>query len=169
MKKIAFVFLFLSAYTLVQSQSKVGTVEVDYILSKMPELTVVNDSINAYGTRLDTQIQGKIDQYQKLVDAYNAGEATFTQEQIQEKQLEIYTLENEINKVRQNAIQLLQIRDNELKRPLYEKIGASMEKIAKAEKYTQIFSIDMESDLVYVDPAYDITTAILKDLGLPLD
>jgi len=169
MKKTALVLLFLGTYALVQSQSKVGTVEVDYILSKMPELAVVNDSINAYGTKLDVQIQGKINQYQKLIEAYNAGEGTFTQEQAQEKQVEIYTLETEINKVRQNAIQLLQIKDNELKRPLYEKIGASLQKIAKAESYTQIFSINVDSDLVYIDPNYDITNAILKDLGLPLD
>lgn len=169
MKKIALVFLLLISYTFVQSQNKVGTIDVTLILSKMPELNTVNDSIYAFGNKIDTQIQGKIDEYQKLIETYNSTESTLTQEQAQEKQVEIYTLENEITKLRQNAIQLLQLKDNELKRPLYEKIVVSMEKIAKADNYSQIFSIDMDSNLVYINPDFDITIAVLNDLGLPLD
>lgn len=169
MKNYAYILVFLFVSTFSFSQSKVGTIDVNYILSKMPELKTVNDSLNAYGTRLDKQITIEIERYQQLIDEYTKNESTYSQSALEEKQLEILTLENNINKLRQNAIQLIQLKDDDLKRPLYEKIGQSLEKVAKSGGYTQVLSLDMNSNVVYIDDQYDLTDSVLQDLGLPID
>ena len=77
-------------------------------------------------------------------------------------------MENEIAKFRQNGAQLVQIEQNRLLQPLYQKIGQALEEVAKAEKYTQVFTITT-SGLAYVDPNYDLTKKVAAKLGINLE
>ncbi|HBY69125.1 MAG TPA: outer membrane chaperone Skp, partial [Flavobacteriaceae bacterium] len=70
--KIIFLFICVTGF----SQTKVGTVNVDYIVSKMPELETVKKQVEEYGTKLDADLQKKVQEYQAKVEAYKAGEAT---------------------------------------------------------------------------------------------
>lgn len=169
MKKVLFSTFLLLATTVVFSQTKVGTIDVNYIMSKMPELQSINDSLVAYGNRLDNQINLELDLYQQKLEDYQKNMESYTQEVLQEKQLEILNLESNIAKLRQNAIQLIQIREDELSRPLYEKIGKSLQKVAQAGNYTQVLATDQNSNVVFIDDNYDLTLQVMQDLGLPLD
>ncbi len=151
------------------AQSKVGTVDIDFIISKMPELPQVNENLREYGTGLEKQLQDKMTTYQNMLETYNASVDTFTPQQMQDKQSEILVLEEEITKFRQNGIQLIRLREDELKRPLYQKIGQSLEKIAKAQNYTQVLSVGDNNAVIYLDPALDLTLAIIADLGIVLE
>lgn len=164
MKTIKLLFLFLSISSF--AQSKVGTVDIDYILSQMPELSTVQSEIETYGKSLDVDLQKKIDAYKKLVDTYKTTEASFTEEQKLEKQQEIVVAEDELNKFQQNGNKLIGIKRDELLRPLYTKIGNSLEKLSKAEAFTQVFQID--NSILYLDPTLDLTIKILKDLGIEI-
>ncbi|NCT17599.1 MAG: outer membrane chaperone Skp [Flavobacteriaceae bacterium CG_4_8_14_3_um_filter_34_10] len=169
MKKIILLILLVTTSITGFSQSKVGTVDVDYILSKMPELTKVSDALKEYGTGLDTQFKDKMASYQAKLDGYNNSINTFTEAQTKEKQEEIYALEQEITKFQQNAVQLIRIKEDELKRPLYQKIAQSLEKLAKAENYTQVLSLSDSNTVIYLDPSLDLTLSILKDLGISVE
>ena len=159
--KIIFLFICVTGF----SQTKVGTVNVDYIVSKMPELETVKKQVEEYGTKLDADLQKKVQEYQAKVEAYKAGEATFTDAQKQEKQQEILTAENDIAKFRQNGNQLIGINRDEKMRPLYTKIGEALDKVVKAEGYTQILTTGNNS-LAYFDDTYDVTILVLKELGI---
>jgi outer membrane protein len=91
-----------------------------------------------------------------------------TPENKKKKQQEIYELESDIQKFRQNAVQLVQLRQDELMRPLYQKVGDAVAVVAKQEQYTQVFTLD-GNELAYVDPKFDITLKTAAKLGLKLD
>lgn len=160
--KIAVYFIGLSTF----AQGKVGSVDVEYILSKMPELTSVQTEISTYGKQLDIDLNKKVDEYKKLVEEYKQGEATFTEEQKNEKQASIINLEQDIQKFQQNGAKLMDIKQTEALKPLYAKIGIALEKVAKAQNYTQV--MQTTQDLVYLDPAYDLTVPILLELGITI-
>ncbi|GHC59619.1 OmpH family outer membrane protein [Ulvibacter litoralis] len=162
MKTFKLLFLFLSITSF--AQSKVGTVDIDYILSKMPELSSVQAEIETYGKGLDVDLNKKVDAYKALIETYKASEASLSEDQKKQKQQELVTAETDLNKFQQNGNQLINIKRDELLRPLYSKIGESLEKISKAENFTQVFQID--NSIVYIDPTLDITIKILKDLGI---
>ena len=149
------------------AQTKVGTIDVDYIISKLPELTAIQTQMVAYGKELDNELQTKLENYDSQMNLYKAGEAAFTEAQKQEKQAAILAIEEDINKFQQNGNQLVQLKRDELLRPSYQKIGASLEKLAKAQGYTQVLQTD--NSLVYLDPAYDLTRMVLTDLGIKLE
>ncbi|MDP2686775.1 MAG: OmpH family outer membrane protein [Aequorivita sp.] len=160
--KIAVFFISITAF----AQGKVGAVDVEYILSKMPEMTTVQTQLETYGKQLDTDLNKKIDEYKKLAEEYKKGEATFTGEQKKEKQTALLTLDADIQKFQENGSKLMGIKQTEYLQPLYKKIGEALDKVAKAQNYTQVMQTN--TDLVYLDPNYDLTVPILTELGITI-
>ncbi len=160
--KIAVFFISLSTF----AQGKVGAVDVEYILSRMPELTEVQTLLNTYGSQLDTDLNKKIDEYKKLADAYKTSKASFTPEQKKEKQTALIELDKDIQKFQQNGTKLMDIKQQESLKPLYRKIGEALDKVAKTQNYTQV--MQTTQDMVYLDSNYDLTVPILKELGITI-
>lgn len=158
--KIAILLIGVSAF----AQSKVGTVDVDYILANMPEMQNVQQQLETYGAQLDLELNKKIKSYKSLAEAYKTGETEFTISQKKEKQEELITLEDDIQKYQQNGAKLMDIKQQEFMKPLYTKIGEALEKVAQKGSYTQV--IQTNDDLVFVDPNYDLTISILSEMGI---
>lgn len=164
MKIINILFLIISLSSF--AQSKVGTIDIDFVLSKMPEISGVQQQIEAYGKELDTEFNKNLESYNTLVKAYTDGEAGYAETIKKEKQGEILKAENELGKFRQNGAKLINIKRDELVRPLYQKIGVALEKVAKTEGFTQVLQID--ESVVYLDNTYDLTVKVLKELGVTI-
>jgi outer membrane protein len=158
--KLLFLFISISAF----SQSKVGTIDVDFVLSKMPELTDVQAQIEDYGKKLDADLTKKYESYNVLIEAYKKGETGFTIAEKQQKQKEITDAESDIAKFQKNGTQLINLKRDEVLGPLYTKIGAALEKIAEAEGFTQVLQLD--ESIVYLDSSYDLTIKVLKEMGI---
>lgn len=162
MKIIKFLFLFISISSF--SQSKVGTVDVDYVLSQMPELLAVQKEVEDYSKELEVNFNKNLEAYNELVKAYTDGEAGFTIAMKKTKQDEILTAESDLGKFQQNGSKLLNLKRDDLLRPLYQKIGVALDIISKEEKYTQVLQI--RDNIVYLDHNYDLTLKVLKELGI---
>lgn len=166
MKKHIFIIVFLFT-AIISAQTKVGTINTEYIVSKMPEFTDVQKKLETYGKTLDEGFKEKLDEYQAKVKDYTEKEATYTAALKELKQKDILKLEEDIQKLRSNSSKLLQIRQEELLRPLYNKVGAEVEKIVKAEGFTHIFNEN--NSLIYIDPKFDITIKVMKNLGISIE
>lgn len=166
MKKQLLIVAFLFT-AIVSAQSKVGTINTDYIVSKMPEFKEVQKKLETYGKTLDDGFKEKLDEYQAKVKDYSEKEATYTDALKQLKQKDILKLEEDLQKLRTNSSKLLQVRQDELLRPLYNKIGAEVEKIVKAEGFTHVFNEN--NALIYIDPDFDITIKVMKNLGISVE
>jgi len=167
-KKIIFQVLLLLISININAQTKVGTIDTDYVLAKMPEFTKVQEDLNAYGAKLQADLKVKTDDYQAKIKSYQEGVSQMTEPMKKLKQDEIIALENDITKFRQNASQLIPLEENRLLQPLYEKIGTTLEEVAKAEGFTQVLTMN-NSGLAYIDPKFDLTETVLTKLGIPLD
>ncbi len=160
--KIAVLFIGLSAF----AQSKVGVVDVDYILANMPEMTSAQEQLSAYGAQLDLDLNKKIEEYKTLAETYQQGEAEFTIAQKKDKKTELINLESDIQKFQQNGAALMEIKQQEVLQPLYKKIQTALDKVAKAQAYTQV--MQSSTDVVYLDPNFDLTDAILSEMGITI-
>lgn len=165
MKKYILLLTVLFTCSITQAQTKVGTIDADFILGQMPEISTVEEGLKTYNTELQGDLQNTIKRYEDLVADYQATNATITEEQKTTKENEIIGLENEIKGFRQKAGVLLQMKRNELTKPLYEKIDAAMKEVIAEKKFTQIINSSANA-LAYADPAYDITDAVLAKLGI---
>lgn len=151
------------------AQTKVGTIDPDFILAKMPELTTVQNALKEYNLDLEKQLKAKLDAYDANLNAANEKIATMSEADKAAKQEELAGLENDIAKFRQNGTQLVQLKQNELVQPLYKKIGDALNEIAKAQGYTQVLTVGNNNSIAYLDPAYDLTNAVLTKLGIAIE
>ena len=161
---IAFVALF-TATTFAQT-TKVGTIDADYTLSKMPELAGAQDALKVYNQDLEKQLADKLANYDKVYKAAEAGFEAMTDAEKTAKQQELAGLETDISKFRNNGSQLVQLKQEELLRPLYAKIGENVAIVAKELGYTQVLNIGNNNNLAYVDPAHDLTLKVLAKMGI---
>lgn len=149
----------------IQAQSKVGTVNINAILSNLPELTQVQENVKKYNDELGKTLNEKITTYQAKIDAYKKEEATYSDVMKKTKQQEIIGLEDDINKFKQNGTKLVQIRQDELMRPLYKKISDMVQTVAKEQNYSQILTTD-GNEFAYANEKFDITKTVMQKLGL---
>lgn len=166
MKKLSILIIALITSFQINAQSKVGTVDVEYILSAMPQLEQIRADLKTYSDDLENQSKLKISTYQTLIESYQQNEKTYTEEVKKEKQNEIIALENDIKKFQQNTGQLAQLKQNELVQPLYQQIGEALNTVSKEENFTQVFTIN--NDIVYLDPKMDLTIKVMTKMGLEI-
>jgi outer membrane protein len=163
MLKLFFLFVSISSF----AQSKVGTIDIDFIITKMPEITNVQKLLDDYKAELDVDFNKNMEAYNALIKDYTDNEVTFTIAVKKQKQDEIITAENDLGKFQQNGTKLISIRRDALLSPLYQKIGVALGKVAKENAYTQVMQID--EFLVYLDNDFDLTIQVLKELGVEIE
>ena len=78
---------------------------------------------------------------------------------------EITIMEQEMKKFQDNGNKLMQLRQNELMRPLYDLLNSTIEAIAKENKYTQILT-STGNQFAYIDEKFDITQLVMDKLGV---
>ena len=81
------------------------------------------------------------------------------------KETELVRLENDIKQFRQNGVQLVQLKQQELLRPLYEKITKTIASISETNNYSQILNLG-GVELAYYAESHDITKLVMDQLGL---
>lgn len=161
---VLFFSLMLMSYS-AMAQSKVGTIDADYILSQMPEMAEVDAGLKTYNTDLQTELQNTITKYETLVEAYQEENATYNEEEKKTKESEIMSLENDIKGFRQKASVMMQMKRNELTDPLYERINEAMLEVITEGGYTQVLHAGGNA-IAFAAEEFDITDEVIQKLGL---
>lgn len=165
MKHISLGILFLFIAFSSNAQSKIGTIDAEYILSQMPENAQVNKGLETYNKELQADLESTIKEYETLVKDYQANNESFTDTVKKQKEDKIIELENSIKGFRQKASVMMQMKRNELTGPLYEKIDQAMKEVIAEEGFTQIFHAGA-SGLAFSRVEDDITLKVMDKLGI---
>lgn len=145
-------------------QTKVGSVNSELIVGLMPEMKTVVTKLGDYAKKLDSSYQVKVKEYQEKVDAFQKlGDVSDNFKKV--KLDEITELEQGLQQSQNNGNQLIQLKRNELLRPLYKIISNAIQEIAKAEGYTQILTTS-GNEFAYADERFDITQKVMDKLGV---
>ncbi|MDP5094127.1 MAG: OmpH family outer membrane protein [Polaribacter sp.] len=147
------------------AQTKLGTIDNDYIINLMPEAKIVVKMAQEYGQKLDSSFSIKMQEYQAKVDDYKKNEKEYGELMKKTLITEIQTMEQDIQKYQENGSKLMQLKQNELMRPLYKKLNDVIDLVAKENKYTQILTIQ-GNQFAYIDQKFDITKLVMDKLGL---
>lgn len=147
------------------AQTKLGTIDSDYIINLMPEAKVVMKLTSDYGQKLDSSFSIKVKEYQAKVEDFNKNEKEYGE--LMKKTLvnEITILEQDIQKYQQNGNKLMGLKQNELMRPLYKKLNAAIDEVAKQNGFTQILTVQ-GNQFAYMDEKFDITELVMSKLGV---
>ncbi|CAM1353891.1 OmpH family outer membrane protein [Tenacibaculum insulae] len=151
--------------TIAFSQTKVGTVNSDLIIGKMPQMKTVLKRVENAGKKLDSSFNVKTKNYQTKAQAFQDAQKTLSDADKSTKYQELVTLEQEIQKFRVNGTKMMQLQRDEYMRPLYKKLSEVITEVAKANGYTQILTTG-GNEFGYIDERFDITKLVLTKLGI---
>ncbi|MFT4833298.1 MAG: outer membrane protein [Marinoscillum sp.] len=151
-----------------QDGLKIGYTNADYVLSLLPEAKQIEAELKAYEKQLQNQIQAKYNDLQGKMADYQANAAGWDDLIRTDKETEIQTLQQGIQKFTQDAEVSMGNKRNQLLKPVYEKIGNAIEQIAIENSYSHIFSAGSPGFdvLLYARESDDVSNLILKKLGI---
>ena len=147
------------------AQTKVGTIDSDYIVNLMPEGQIVVKRSQNYGLKLDSSFSIKLKEFQAKVDNFKKNETILGVLAKKTAVKEITELEAEVKKYQENGQKLMQLKREELMRPLYKKLSVAIKEVAKANNYTQILTIT-GNQFAYIDNKFDITELVMDKLNI---
>ena len=157
----------LLASVLATGQTKVGSIDSELIVGLMPETKQVLTRLSDYAKRLDSSYQDKVKEYQEKVAAFQKLGPDVSDNFKKIKVDEIAELEQGLQTSQQNGNKLIQLKRDELMRPLYKKLRGIIAEISKANGYTQILTTT-GNEFAYIDETYDITKLVMDKMGLKI-
>ena len=164
--------LLLMAATTVQAQQKIGYIDSEYVLGKIPEVATIQQNID----RLAQDWQAEIDEQRRNVDKmfeeYQARELLYTNEERQRKRDDIIRAEEEVERLRMRYFgpegELFKEQDQQM-RPIQEKVLAAIEEVATKDGYDYVFDKSGDFVFMFLRDNYDLSDQVLEEMGIDVE
>ena len=137
---------------------KIGYVDSQSIIDMMPESAKIQQDLQAYYGELQAELQAMATEYQNKLRDYEANSATMSNILRQSKEKEIVDLQGRIQDFQNNAESDFAAKQEELSKPMLDKIKKAIDDVVKAKGMAYVLSIG--------DTAIDITADVKAKLGL---
>lgn len=120
------------------AQAKTAHIDVNDLLSKMPEMTSAKAQLEKLSKTFDGEYSTMVTEYQTKMKKYE-GEASTQTEAINETRAkEMQDMGQRIQQYRDNAQKQIQDKEMEIVKPIMDKAKAAIIKVAKAKGYQYV-------------------------------
>ncbi len=158
--------LFASAQT--GFSQRFAYVDSDYILTNIPEYLAAQDQLDKLSEEWQKEIEAKYQDVESLYRSYQQDRVLMSEEMQRKREEEIVKTEAEAAELQRKyfgpAGELFKTQE-ELIRPIQDRVYAAVEKIAGDGNYAVIFDTADSPTMLYTDPRNDLSDDILKILG----
>lgn len=162
------VALFIGSATMAQTTQKIGHMDMQYVLSAMPEMKQVQSQLQTLQGQLEKQAAAKQKEFEEKYNRY-VNEGSQMAEAIRmDLEKELTQMQQSAQEFAANAQKTLQQKESQLMQPLYDKIGTAINEVAKDGGYSYIINAGVPGldVLYYADSTMDVSNAVLKKMGV---
>ena len=153
--------LFIGASQTMSAQAKMAHVNVMEVMSKMPAMIEGQKQLEKKQQGYNADYKTMVDEYQAKIKKYDQEAETAGEKVNQERQIEVQDMQKRLREYGENAQKELAKTEEDLLKPIQEKVKASIAKVGKAKGYQYIVDA---STLILADGP-DLTADVKKDLG----
>ncbi len=152
------------------AQQKIGYVDIQYVLTALPEFKEIESQLKSFEAQLLKQSQAKQTEFQTKLSEYEKGADSMIEVVKQDKERELNALDASLKEFQKNAQESLQSKTAELLNPLYTRIGTAIDEVAVENGYSHILNAGVaQLDIViYGNIDYDVSKLVLSKLGVTL-
>jgi outer membrane protein len=166
-KKAALIVFALGTFSFANAQ-KIAHIELDSLVSMMPETKTAKDVAQAYWKDLEKTVISMDNEFQTKYNDYLTNQATMSELVRKTKEEELQSLQRRIEDFKQQAQADYQKKSAELTAPIMEKAKKGIEAVSKEGGYKYVLDTST-GNVLYADPAEDILLAVKKKLdSMPL-
>ncbi len=163
--KILFSFLLLSFFSLATfAQQKIGYIDSEAIMKEMPEAQDAQKQLDAQIKEWQEQLDKMQKEWKTKYDDYQNKKLTMSQQKRLEIEKELTQMEENIRDFRQNKFgvngELFKLQE-ELMKPVQNKIFKAIEIVAQEEEYDYVFDVSGDIIFLYTNSDYDLTAYVL--------
>lgn len=145
---------------------KIGLVDVNAVMTAMPETTAAQNQINDVSKKYDAEYTKLGEEMKRLYDEYQKMDPNELQAIKDRKTRELADYQQKMQTFEQTAMQDLQKMQAELMAPISQKINAAVESVGKEGGYSLIQVKDPAITLYFSAPVVDVTNEVKAKLGI---
>ena len=159
------VALLLAAATLTQAQSKIGHINSEAIMQTLPEAIDAQKTLDQLVSQWEGELQKMQADWKKKFDDYDKRKLILTDQARADAERELRELDQSISDYRNKKFgqngELFQ-KQNDVMKPIQNKIFKVLEEIAKEENYDYVFDKSGEILLLYANDKNDLTQKVIS-------
>lgn len=168
MKKIGLVLSFLLlAVTANYAQPKIGYVDSDTIMKQLPDAQDTQKKLDAQIKEWQEELSKLEKDWKDKYDDYEKRKLILSEQKRVEIEKELVQMEDATSKFRQEKFgvrgELFQ-KQEELMKPIQNRIFTAIQEVAKDEDYDFIFDRSGDIIFLYAKEEYDVTNLVLEKL-----
>ena len=156
--------LVVSTMGFVNAQSKVAHINVQQLLSEMPEMKAAEAEIEKLGKSYEADIRTTMQELQTKADLYEKEAPTKTEQENATRLQEVQGMQQNIQQASQVAQQELQKKRMEILEPILKKANDAIIKVGKAQGFEFVLDSSPGSGVLLAD-GKNILADVKKDLG----
>jgi len=156
--------LFIGVSYTASAQAKVAHINVQELMSNMPDMKAANTQLEKIGKTYDTEYRTMVQEYQTKLDRYEKEAKTVGDAVNQTRQTEVQEMANRIQQYQQTAQKELQQKQEDILKPILEKARVAIQKVAKAKGYQYVLDSSTGSGVLMAEGP-DLLTDVKKELG----
>ncbi|MER3318851.1 OmpH family outer membrane protein [Flagellimonas lutimaris] len=156
--------LFVAATGFVNAQSKVAHINVQQLLSEMPEMKAAQAELKKLQETYRADIQSSMTELQNKYTQYQNEATSKTREENEQRAVELQGFEKNIQEAEQAAMQEMQKKQQELFAPISDKAKAAIEKVAAAQGFDYVIDASPGLSLI-VAKGKDLLPEVKQELG----
>ncbi|MCL9808084.1 OmpH family outer membrane protein [Flavobacterium luminosum] len=142
------------------AQAKTAHIDVQELLSKMPEMTSAKAQLDKLNKTFETEYSTMVTEYQTKMRKYESEAETATKEVNETRAKEMQDMGQRIQQYRDNAQKQLQDKETEIIKPIMDKAKAAIVKVAKAKGYQYV----MDASTLIVADGPNLFEDVKKEL-----
>ena len=168
MKKYFLLFALLGIVSSNVIAQKYAFIDTKYILSQMPDYTDAQKEIDDLAEKWQKDVEKKYNEIQSKYKSFQEEEILLPEETKKIRLDEIMELEvkaKELQKKRFGVEGDLFKKRKELIDPIQDKIYKAVKELSKDNNYSFILDKSKNSNIIYADPKYDKSDAVLRKIN----
>lgn len=163
-KIVVAVIIFVSASSYVSAQTKVAHINVQQLLSEMPEMKAAEAELKKLQETYRADIEDSMTELRNKYTLYSNESSSKTQEENEKRAVELQGYEKSIQDAQAAAQQELQQKQAELFAPISEKAKAAIDKVAASQGFDYVIDATQGYGLIVANGT-DLLSSVKKELG----
>lgn len=156
--------LFVGASQTVSAQAKIAHVDVSELMNSMPERKAAQSQLEKLGKTYDTEYNTMVEEFTTKIKKYEAESTTVSEAINKTRETEVQDMRARIQQYQQTATADLQKKEQEIMKPIHQKVLTAIQKVAKAKGYQYVLDSTIGSGVLLADGP-DLLADIKKELG----
>ncbi len=160
--------LLSSAHLFAQRGVRVGFVDLDYVLTKVPSYDIAQKNLDAKVELWKQEIAAREQAIEVLKDALEIERVLLTEELIKDREIEINAATKELLQYKQQRFGPtgdLMFQQKAIMQPIQDELFLIIKKIGEEKKFDFIFQKSDEANLLYSQKRYDLSDMILDEFA----